>query len=107
MPVTTLKDLESQETMLTTDGTIFSRVAGSNVTWSTNIGLWCALMVAANLLHPPAFVMFLLNGAFLLFNLDAVRRVGRSDVPAWLYVVIAMQALITAQYGMYLLDQVF
>ena len=96
----TLSDLESHGSTLTADaGSLRCAVPGSNTTWSLNVGLWVALVVVANLVHPPAIIMLALNAAFLLFNLEACRKAGRANTPTWIFVVIACQALVTLQYG--------
>ena len=109
MPVTTLKDLEAQtqQTMISTDasGTLLFRVG--NTVWSLNVMLWLILMVVANIMHPPAFIMLALNSILLLLNMDAVRKAGTANTPTWLYVIIALQLMITLQYAGWTLQSVF
>lgn len=100
MAVVTLGDLEAQSSQSSSGNwTLLSRAPGSSVTWSTNVGFWLVLMLLANLFHPPALLMFALNGVLLGLNVDAVAKVGRSNTPSWLLVVIALQAIITLQYA--------
>lgn len=107
MPVTTLKDLESQQPTIISDGAGNLLCRTGNTTWSLNVVLWFILMVAANILNPPAIVMLALNGALLLLNLNAVRTAGRANTPSWLYVIIALQVLISFQYASYAMGGIF
>ena len=101
--IATLSDIESNGPTITTDGNGNLLCRTGNTTWSLNVLLWAGLMVAANILHPPAIIMFLLNGVLLMLNLNAVRVAGQRDTPMWLWVIIVLQVLITLQYGSYLL----
>ena len=102
--ITTLADLESGSPAITTDSNGNLLCRAGNTTWSLNVVLWAGLMIVANLLHPPAIVMFVGNGALLAMNLNAIRSVPRNDTPMWLWVVVALQTLITLQYGSYVLQ---
>ena len=62
-------------------------------------------MVVANLMHPPAFVLLVLNAVLLLLNLNAVQKAG--NAPTWLYVVIAVQCLVTLQVAGVVLHGIF
>ena len=99
--IATLSDIESNGPTITTDGNGNLLCRTGNTTWSLNVLLWAGLMVAANILHPPAIIMFLLNGVLLMLNLNAVRVAGQRDTPMWLWVIIVLQVLITLQYGSY------
>ena len=105
----TLHDLESRGGSIGVDagGLLRCNSPGSNVTWTMNVGLWAVLMVVANIMHPPAILLLVVNAGLLLFNLEAVRRAGTSNVPVWLYVVIACQGLVTLQYGSYAIGAFF
>ena len=103
--ITTLADLESgtpSGLAMDQQGNLLCRAG--NTTWSLNVILWAGLMIVANLLHPPVIVMFFGNGALLALNLNAIRLAGNSNTPMWLWVVVALQSLITLQYGSYLLQ---
>lgn len=95
----TLSDIENRGNLMSATSFQIPGVAGSNTTWNISIGLWLVIVVAANVLHPPALVMLVLNAALLVFNLDQVRRVGRENTPIWLFFIIAMQALVTLNYA--------
>ena len=103
--IATLADLESgtpSGLAMDQQGNLLCRAG--NTTWSLNVILWAGLMIVANLLHPPVIVMFFGNGALLALNLNAIRLAGNSNTPMWLWVVVALQSLITLQYGSYLLQ---
>ena len=80
--------------------------AGAEVNLRTRTGE-TALMIAANVLHPPALVMLVLNVVLMLMNMQAVRTVGRANTPWWLYVLIALQLLISLQYAGIVLRGIF
>jgi len=102
MPVVTLQDVESQHPTLANGNLL---IPGGNTVWSINIGLWVILMVVANLMHPPASVLLALNAVLLLLNLNAVQKAG--SAPTWLYVVIAVQCLVTLQVASIVLQSIF
>jgi len=78
-----------------------------NSTWNISIGLWLVIIVAANVLHPPAIVMLVLNVVLLLYNMDQIRKVGRENTPTWLFVVVGIQLLITLQYASWCVQALF
>jgi len=108
MPIKTLADLESQShPVLTDNGNLRCGVPGSSVTWNVNIILWVAICVAANILHPPLLLMLVLNGGLLFLNISAVESAGRANTPQWLYIIIALQAIVTLQYGAFVFQAYF
>ena len=99
----TLRDIEGGSSQ---PGLVLVSTAG-NTTWSLNLGMWAVLMVAANILHPPAIIMLALNAVLLLLNLDAATKAGRNNTPVWIYVIIGCQILITLQYASWSLSAIF
>ena len=82
-------------------------LTGSNTTWNISIGLWLVIVVAANVLHPPAFVMLVLNAVLVLYNMEQIRKAGRENTPTWLFVVVGIQLLITLQYASWCVQALF
>ena len=95
----TLNDLERGGRATASAGSSAFITTGSNTSWGIYVGAWAVLMLVANIMHPPAFVMLIVNAGLLVYNLNAVRTAGTSNVPVWLYILIAVQVLITLQYG--------
>ena len=102
----TLSDLESQGGV-SADSRGNILCTNGNTTWSTNVGLWAVLVLVGNLMHPPALLLFILNGALLGLNLQAVHKAGRANIPQWLYVIIVLQVLITLQYAQITVSTLF
>ena len=107
----TIADLESGSSagpaLITTDsfGNLLCRAG--NTTWSLNVVLWTGLMVVANILHPPVIIMLVLNAALMLLTMNSVRLAGTRNTPPWIYVIIALQGLVTLQYAGYVLQGIF
>jgi len=93
-----LSDLESQTDIKCTEG---------NTVWRLNGAMWVAIIVAANLLHPPAIVMLGLNAAFLLLTMSSVQNAGYHNTPAPVLILVALQALVSLQYASIVLGQIF
>jgi len=100
MPVATLSDLQPKSSLLPSftdsSGNVYSQAG--NATWGLNVGLFAMLLVVVNVIHLPAFVLLVLNGAFLTLNLNAMRRVGRDSTPTWVFIIMAFQAAVVLQY---------
>jgi hypothetical protein len=104
------KDLESQQMIdiVWEKLHVFSGAPGeTRIDWSWSLGAWALLLLVFNILPVPMLVLFVLNCAFLLYNIEAVVRVGRRHTPTFVYVIIALQVLVCLQYGYIALKAIF
>lgn len=101
MPVVTLNDLQPKKSSLLpsftdSSGNVYSQ--SGNATWGLNVGLFALLLLLVNVIYLPPLALLVLNAAFLMLNVNAVRRVGRESTPIWVFIIMAFQVAVVLQY---------
>ena len=103
------KDLEGQEIedTITSRLSAFGATGPSRVDWPFNLSVWGVLLLVANILPTPLLFLLVLNCAFLLFNIEAVSRVGTSHTPRYVFFLMVLQFVVCLLYGTVAVKAIF